>query len=169
MKATVELGLRTREVYKLFERKINNDVLFIHALLHKFNKIHAHCRKDENAGNTILIKSEQQLLEGIQSFSEKINQYEQLLQRKQEFHQKKIGFVIQFRPSLVIANHLGGVLVNFIDTYDRLVACIKLLHLAGCFSNDSDCYFHIRNTQNSANRLLSAVLLMPLSHINTAA
>ncbi|OCH99177.1 hypothetical protein A8135_07980 [Legionella jamestowniensis] len=161
MKAEITLNLRTREVYKLFERKINNDTLFIKAILHKFNKIYNACRHTSTS-KSLLDSMEHQFAEGIKIFTQETTQYEQLLYKKPEFNQKKIVFTAQFHPSILITNHLGVLLVNFIDCYDKLVATIKLLHLAGCFSNDSDYYFYIKNIQKTANKILSNIIVEPL-------
>lgn len=162
MKAEITLNLRTREVHKLFERKISNDILFIKAILHKFNKIHSVYRQNANTSKSLLDYIEHQFLQGIQIFTHETTRYEQLLYKKPLFDQKKIDFTAQFYPSILITNHLGVLLVNFIDCYDKLVATIKLLHLAGCFSSDSDYYFHIKNIQKTANKVLSNVLMEPL-------
>lgn len=39
MKATIELTLKTREVYTFFERKLNGNRLFIHAIQHRINSV----------------------------------------------------------------------------------------------------------------------------------
>ncbi|MBA3537879.1 MAG: hypothetical protein H0T84_14945 [Tatlockia sp.] len=39
MKANIELALRTREVYQLFERKLKRNRLFIDAIQHRINKL----------------------------------------------------------------------------------------------------------------------------------
>jgi len=45
MQATIELALKTREVFKLFERRIDDDRLFIEAVLHKFNSVMRQCKQ----------------------------------------------------------------------------------------------------------------------------
>lgn len=162
MKTSIELSLRTREVYQLFERKINGDILFLDAILHKFNKVINIFHKDESKGTNLIGQMEHRLLEGIRNFTDDINKYEQLLLKKKEFNQKRIDFVIQFHPSIIVTNSLGLLLIKFIDNYDQLIAIIKLLHLAGCFSEDKDYYFHIKTNQKVANKLLSSILLTSL-------
>ncbi|CZJ02615.1 hypothetical protein PGH45_05595 [Legionella pneumophila] len=161
MKAEITLNLRTREVHKLFERKIRNDTLFIKAILHRFNKIRSACHQNADMNKPLLDNIEHQLLKGSQIFTLETNRFEQLLYKMPEFSQKKIDFITQFHPSILITNHQGALLVNFIDCYDKLVATIKLLHLAGCFSSDSDYYFHIKNIQKTANKVLSTILVEP--------
>ncbi|AMV14904.1 hypothetical protein SCO11_11370 [Legionella pneumophila serogroup 1] len=162
MKAEITLNLRTREVHKLFERKIRNDTLFIKAILHRFNTIRSACHQNPYTSKLLLDNIEQQLLTGIQIFTDEITRHEQLLYKMPEFNQKKIEFATQFHPSILITNHQSVLLVNFIDCYDKLVATIKLLHLAGCFSGDSNYYFHIKNIQKKANKVLSTILVEPL-------
>lgn len=89
MKAEITLNLRTREVYKLFERKINNDTLFIKAILHKFNKIRSSACRHTNTSKSLLDSMEHQFVQGIKVFTHETTRYEQLLYKKSEFNQKK--------------------------------------------------------------------------------
>lgn len=89
MKAEITLNLRTREVHKLFERKIRNDTLFIKAILHRFNTIRSACHQNPYTSKLLLDNIEQQLLTGIQIFTDEITRHEQLLYKMPEFNQKK--------------------------------------------------------------------------------
>lgn len=159
MKATIKLALRTREVFNLFKRTINGDRLFIDAILHKF-KIVMSQHEHQTPSRLIAFNDiEQAMLTLTQQFSDEISRFEQVLAKRKALNDKKINFIEQFHPSIIVSNTLCLHLIEFIEMYDKLVALIKLLHLAGCFTSDNDYYANIQRIQTITNRMLSHVIL----------
>ncbi|CZH49470.1 AcaB family transcriptional regulator [Legionella pneumophila serogroup 1] len=159
MKAEITLGLRTREVYKLFERKISGDRLFIDAILHKINIVISRCRKQDPMALKILCETEQQLDALAQEFAAEIKRFEELLSKKKEFKDKQINFVVQFHPRIIVCNPISMKLADLIVVYDQLIATLKLLQLAGCFDTDEIYFSNLKHHQKSTNQVLSKVLL----------
>lgn len=166
MKASIELSLRTREVYKLFERKISGNRLFIDAILHKINRVINSCHNQDLRALASYNQMEQKIINLTQQFSDEIVRFETLLSKKKNFESKKVNFVIQFRPSLIISNSLAMQLIQFIETYDQLVATLKLLHLAGCFETDGLYFGNICRYQKMANQALSTLVLTPITKVS---
>lgn len=52
-------------------------------------------------------------------------------------------------------------LIEFIEIYDKLIAIVKLLHIAGCFESDEAYFGNIKRLQKIANAMLSALILAP--------
>lgn len=165
MKASIELSLKTREVYKIFERKINGDRLFIAAILHKFNLLMRGCRQKTPGALEAFSQMKQFMVSLTYQFAMENTQLENLLQKKKPFTDKKINLITQFHPTISICNPLCIDLMEFIETYDTLIATIKILHLAGCFASDNDYYANIKRIQTLANRMMSYVILSPTTKI----
>ena len=159
MKASIELTLFTREVYKLFERKIVGNRLFIKAILHKFNLVMSEYRQETSSANKTFNQMKYDIIALTQQFSNEIYRLEGLLQNKKNFSDKKIDFIAQFHQSITVSNPLSVYLIEFIAVYDKLMATIKLLQLARCFVSDQDYYSYIKRSQHVANQLLSKLLL----------
>lgn len=166
MKASIELSLKTREVYKLFERKINGDRLFIASILHKFNLVMRGCRQKTPEALGTFNQMKQSMMSLTQQFAMKHTHLENLLQKKKVFTDKKINLITQFHPTISICNPLCIDLIEFIETYDKLIAIIKILHLAGCFGTGSDYYANIKRIQMLSNQMLSNILLLPALTFN---
>jgi len=158
MQANIELSLRTREVHQLFERKINRDRLFIQAILHKFNIVINRCNKQEPKALLAYKQMEQKIQALTKQFRDEISRFELLLTRKKIFDGNKISYVVQFRPIITLTNPLAMQLVELIETYDELVATLKLLHLAGCFEEEQFYFVHVKRTQKLANQILSWIM-----------
>ncbi|WP_133139258.1 AcaB family transcriptional regulator [Legionella genomosp. 1] len=159
MKAEITLNLRTREVYKLFERKISGDRLFIEAILHKINIVIGRCRRQDPIAIKVLYEMEQQLNARTQEFASEIKRFEVLLSKKKEFKDKQINFVVQFHPKLIVYNSLILKLAEFFEVYDNLIANLKLLRLIGCFDTDEAYFINTQKYQKSANQTLSKIVL----------
>ncbi len=160
MKTTVEVPLRTREVYTLFERKLKGERLFLDAIQHKINKLIGKSKgQDENA--TLTINYLKEKMTGLTThFISETTRFEHLLNQKNIFQGKSIQFVIKFRPSLVLYSSLTLLLVQFLECYDNLMATLKILRLADCFCSEMD-YFHaVKHYQKMANQLLSSLLII---------
>ena len=164
MKVNIELALRTQEVFKLFERKIDNDRLLIHAILHKFNIVMGHSKQRGLQTSSSFHQIEQAMVTLTQQFSDEMGRFNEVLNQRKDFNNIKINFIAKFHPMITVSNPLGMRLVEFIEIYDQLVATIKLLNLAGCFMSDNDYYTNIKRIQKLANQMLSNVI--PLSVIN---
>ncbi|HAT1863932.1 TPA: AcaB family transcriptional regulator [Legionella pneumophila] len=159
MKAKITLNLRTREVYKLFERKISGDRLFIEAILHKINIVIGRCRKKDPVALKVFYEMEKQLNALTKTFSSEIKSFEDLLTKKKEFKDKQINFVVQFYPKIIVCNPMSIKLAELIEVYDQLIATLKLLRLAGCFDSDDIYFSNIKQHQQSTNQALSKILL----------
>lgn len=159
MKAEITLNLRTREVYKLFERKISGDRLFIDAILHKINIVIGRCRRQDPIAIKVMYEMEQQLNARTQEFASEIKRFEALLSKKKEFKDKQINFVVQFYPKIIVCNPLNMKLAELIKVYDHLIATLKLLRLAGCFDTDETYFKNIKYHQKTINQALSTILL----------
>lgn len=166
MKASIELSLCTREVYKLFERKIGGNRFFIEAILHKMNIVINRCQNQESRSIAIYKQVEQKILNLTQQFTDEVERFDALLSKKKEFASKKVNFVIQFHPSLIISNHLGIQIIQLIEAYDKLVAPVKLLHLAGCLGTDELYYENMTRYQKVANQVLSTLMLTPTTNLS---
>ena len=60
-----------------------------------------------------------------------------------------------------MTNPLAMQLIEFIEIYDKLIAILKLLHLAGCFESDEAYFGNIKRPQKMANTMLSDLILAP--------
>lgn len=160
MKTEITLNLRTREVYKLFERKISGGRLFIDAILHKMNIVIGKCRSQDPLALRVLYEMEQQLKTLINEFGSEVKRYEELLSKKKEFKGRPINFVVQFQPKLTVCNPLGMLLTELIEIYDQLIAILKLLRLTGCFETDEAYFINLKQKQKVANRALSKVIFI---------
>ncbi len=69
------------------------------------------------------------------------------MQKKTGLGDKKITVTPAFHSKISIENPLTACLIEFIETYDNLVATIKLLHLAGSFDSEQDYYANITRIQ----------------------
>ena len=161
MKASIELALRTREVYQLFERRINGNRLFIETILHQFNIIKYHCRQQHPQAQLSYQQMRQTIIGLTQHFTDESERLEALLAKKRCFSDKKICFVIQFRPTIIVTNSLTISLVEFLLVYDKLMAILKLLHLTGCIESDEVYFSNIKRFQKIANQMLSSLLFLP--------
>ncbi|MBA2650295.1 MAG: DUF1845 family protein [Legionella sp.] len=159
MKAEITLNLRTREVYKLFERKISGDRLFIEAILHKINIVIGRCRKQDSIDLKVLEEIEQKLNFLTQELNSESNRFEELIYKKKEFKNKQINFTAQFYQKITVSNPISMKLAELIDAYDRLIAVLKLLRLTGCFDTDKTYFYNIKFHQKLVNQLLSKILL----------
>ena len=161
MQATSKLALRTREVFNLFKRTINGDRLFIDAILHKFKIVMS--QHEHQTPNRLMAFNEikQAMITLTQQFSDEVSRFEQILAKRKALNDKKINFIEQFHPSIIVSNTLCLYLIEFIEMYDKLVALIKLLHLAECFTSDNDYYANLQRIQTVANKMLSRVMLTP--------
>lgn len=161
MKVSIELALRTREVYQLFERRINGDRLFIEAILHKFNVVMNRCRQQEPLALASYKQIEKNLIEFTQQFTDEITRFETLLAMKKDFAHTKFSYIPQFRPVMIVTNPLSLQIIGFIEIYDKLIATLKLLQLAGCFESDDIYFSNIKRYQTIVNQILSELLLQP--------
>ena len=159
MKAEITLNLRTREVYQLFERKINGDRLFIEAILHKINRVIGKCRHQDPVALKGLSDMEQQINALAQKFAAETKHFEAILSKKKELKDKQINFVVQFNPKIIVCNPLSMKLAELIEVYDQLIAILKLLRLAGCFENDQAYFSHMKQKQKLTNQSLSRIIL----------
>ena len=162
MKASIELALRTREVYQLFERKINGNQLFISVILHKFNQVIDGCNNQEPRSLLIYHQSEKKIRDLTHEFKKQIAKFESLLAKKRILNNSKISYTILFNPVIPTNNPLAIQLIELLEIYDSLVAILKLLHLSGCFVSTEDYYANLRRMQVVANRTLSAIIRHPL-------
>ena len=161
MNATIEIALRTREVFKLFERKINGDRLFINAVLHKFNLVMKQYKQAPSSDFLLVHQIEQAIYALTQQFSDNVNRFEEILEKKICLSGKKVSFITQFHTIIIVNNPLTMRLIEFIEIYDKLISVIKLLHLAGSFTTESDYYANIKLVQTLSNQMLSGILFTP--------
>lgn len=160
MKTEITLSLRTREVYRLFERKISGDRLFIEAILHKINTLIGRGRRQDSPTIKVLNEIEQQLKSLTNDFASEVKRYEALLTKKKEFKGKQINFMVQFYPKIIVCNPFHMRLCELIEVYDELVAVLKLLRLAGCFDTDEAYFLNVQEKQKVVNRMLSEVIFI---------
>ncbi|MCZ4721531.1 hypothetical protein [Legionella pneumophila] len=168
MKAEITLNLRTREVYKLFERKISGDRLFIDAILHKINIVIGKCSKQDPVALRVFYEMEKQLNALTKEFSSEIKRFEDLLTKKKEFKDKQVNFVVQFYPKIIVCNPMSIKLAELIEVHDLLIATLKLLRLAGCFDTDEIYFSNIKHHQKSTNQVLSKILLYNSNQLITS-
>ena len=161
MQVNIELSLRTHEVYQLFERRINGDRLFIQAILHKFNIVINHSRQQPPQKLTRYTEMRQTIICLTQQFNSEAVRFEALLTKRGNFDHKKISYAVKFQPSIIVTNSLAIQLIEFIEIYDKLIAILKLLHLAGCFDSDEAYFGNIKRFQKMANTMLSDLILAP--------
>jgi hypothetical protein len=158
MKVTITLNLKTREAHQLFQRKINGDRLFINAILHKLNKITGLCRKEVPGAHEQYQSIQQNLNALSQQFTDESKNFRNILEEKQYLKNKKITITPTFHSQISIENPLTACLINFIETYDNLVATLKLLYLAGSFESEQGYYANITRLQKTVNRALSKMI-----------
>lgn len=125
MKVSIELALKTREVYQLFERRIDGDRLFIDAILHKFNIILDRCRQKTPDAPVLFNDREQNITRSTQYFIDEIKRLEGLLTKKKAEINTKINYVVHYQSIIIVTNRLGFVLIEFIENYDKLIALLK--------------------------------------------
>lgn len=159
MKVKIELALRTREVYQLFGRRMDENRLFIDAILHKFSIVLNACRRDVPDSLVLLNEMQQKIIHLTQHMANETKRFESLLTLKKSTLNSTINYVVQYQPVIIATNRLSLLLIEFIQAHDTLVAILKLLHLAGCFELDSDCLNNIKRYQKMANQMLSELVL----------
>jgi hypothetical protein len=158
MKVNVELALSTREVYQLFERRISGERLFIAAILHKFNSVMNHCKRASPQALPCHHQIERNIRTLSQHFTDEITRVESLLVQRKSFEITKINYVVKYKPMVIVTNPLTMQLIKFIELYDKLVAVLKFLQLAGCFESNKDCLNNIKRYQKIANQMLSSLM-----------
>jgi hypothetical protein len=161
MKVSIELALRTREVYQLFERRINGDRLFIEAILHKFNIVMNQCRQQNPQAHAIYQQIHQDIVKITRHFTDEVTHFDALIAKKKDFSNTKVNYITQFRPVIIATNPLSMHLIEFIEIYDKLIAGLKLLQITGCFESDSVYWSNNKHYQKMANQMLSTVILTP--------
>ena len=159
MQVNIQLSLRTQEVYQLFVRRISGDRLFIEAILHKFNIALNHSRQQPPQALIRYTEMRQKITGLTQHFNSEAVRFETLLKKKKNFENKKISYAVKFQPSIIVTNPLTIQLIEFIEIYDKLIAILKLLHLAGCFDSDEAYFGNIKHFQKVANTMLSDLIL----------
>lgn len=161
MKVNIKLELRTREVYQLFERRISGERLFIDAILHKFNVVMNRCRQKDPQALASYKQMKQKIIEFTQQFTDEIARFETLLAIKKDFARTKVSYIPQFGPVIIVTNPLTILFIEFIEIYDKLIAALKLLQLAGCFKSDEIFWGNTKRFQKIANQMLSNLVLTP--------
>jgi hypothetical protein len=159
MKVTMTLKLKTREVNQLFERKMNGDRLFINAILHKFNRVTGECRKQAPDAQETYQLIEKSMLSLAQEFSDETSRFRGMLEKETGLSGNKITITPSFHSKINIENSLAMRLIELLETYDNLIAMLKLLHLAGCFASQQDYYANITRVQKKLNRALSRIIV----------
>ena len=96
-----------------------------------------------------------------QHFNSEAVRFEALLTKKKNFENKKISYAVKFQASIMVPNPLAMQLIEFIEIYDKLIAIVKLLHLAGCFESNKAYFTNIKRLQKMANTMLSDLILAP--------
>ena len=153
MPLTIELHLKTHEVYRLFELKIDEKRLFMDSVFKKINRI------DLTAPDTYL-KIEQDLRSLISEFTQKTELFEKMLESNTKMKTKTINVTPRFHTSIHLTNKLVILLIEFINCYDNLIALIKLLHLSACFDSDKAYYINLKHIKKMGNKALSNFLLL---------
>ncbi|MGV3740450.1 MAG: hypothetical protein ACO1N3_04075 [Gammaproteobacteria bacterium] len=150
MQLTIDLHLKTREVYQLFEIKISDKRFFMDAVLRKINRI-------DLLAPEIQLQIEQDLRSLITEFAQKSASLEKMLNKNIKV--KSVNIIPQFYSKLTVTNKQGLLLVEFIEIYDKLISLIKLLHLAACFDSDEAYYANLRHVKKDCHRMLSQILI----------
>jgi len=102
---------------------------------------------------------EQRIVALTQQYINDTERFETLLAKKNSFVNMKLSYIIQFRPVITVTNRLALNLIEFVEVYDKLLALLKMLHLAGCFEADNDFFNNIKRYQKIANIILSSLML----------
>ena len=154
MQLTVELHLKTHEVYRLFELKISDKRFFMDAVLQKIHRI-------DLVTPEIKLPIEQNIRSLIAEFTEKIAYLERVVANNKNIRAKEINVIPQFYSKMIVTNKTGLLLVELIESYDNLISLIKLLNLAACYDSDEAYYANLRQVKKMGNRMLSQILLLP--------
>ena len=72
----------------------------------------------------------------------------------------------QFQRTVIVNNPLTIPLIELIETYDKLIAVVKLLQLANCFERDDIYHVNIQRFQKIANEVLSGFVLIPTAKLS---
>ncbi|MGQ3892027.1 AcaB family transcriptional regulator [Legionella sp. CNM-4043-24] len=159
MKICVELNLRTREVAKLFERRIKGDRLFIEAILHKIDKVIGHCR-NQNVGALAKYQLMERCVADLTAhFTAEYEKFSKLLAKRSNDESIKYTVLGQFPQKIVVTNPLAMSLTEFFSVYDKLISIIKWLYQIDCFETNSAYFANVRRYQKIANKELSGLLL----------
>ena len=161
MKVTVTLELKTREVHQLFQRKINDERLFINAIRHQLNKITGLFRKEAPNAHEHYQSIKKNLNGLSQQFADETKSFKAMLQKEESLKNKKITFSPLFSQEVIVESPLMIDLIQLIEAYDELISTIKLLHLAGCFQSTQDYYANIQRIQKLGNQTLSQIMIVP--------
>lgn len=153
MSLTIELHLKTREVYRLFELKIDEKRLFMDSVFKKINRI------DLTAPGAHL-QVEQDLRSLISEFTQKTELFEKILESSTKIKAKTIHVTPRFKTTISLTTKLGVLLIEFIERYDNLIALIKLLYLAGYFDSGKAYYTNLKHVKKMGNKILSNLLLL---------
>lgn len=155
MSLTIELHLKTREIYRLFELKIDEKRLFMDSVFKKINRINLTTPEAH-------LQVEQNLRSLISEFTQKTEFFEKILESNTKIKAKTIHVTPQFHTSITVINKLEVLLIEFINCYDNLIALIKLLHLAGCFDSDKAYNTNLKHMKKIGSKTLSNILLLSI-------
>ncbi|KTD23919.1 hypothetical protein [Legionella maceachernii] len=161
MKANLELTLITREVHYCFVRKVKDKRYLIPAIQHRINRLMNTSQQNNEQATLLLKEFKGKITELTDHFIAETTRFKELLQQKALFHNKPIHFIGQFRKKMILENELSPLLAYFLECYDRLVAILKLLHLAGCFNSEKDFKHTLNNYHKMANHLFCFLLFTP--------
>ena len=159
MQVNIKLALKTREVFKLFERRIDGDRLFIEAILHKFNIVIRQCRQQIPGAMNTYNQMEQAMIMLTQQFREEMTRFYAVLTRRKNFNDKEINLISQFHPTINVSSTLSIQLIELLETYDQLIATLKLLQLTELFESNDIYFYNVKRIQKLANKTLSCIML----------
>ena len=120
-----------------------------------------YCRQQDPQALASYNKMKQNIIRFTQQFTDEIMRFETLLAKKKGFADKKISYVVKFKPAVIVSNPLSMQLIEFLEIYDKLIAALKILQLAGCFESDDIFWSNTKRYQKIANQMLSNIVLAP--------
>jgi hypothetical protein len=161
MKARIELKLTTREVNKLFVRQLQGKRYFIDAIQYRVNRVINTAHQHDDQASLLLVEFKEKITTLTAHFISETTRLNELLRQKQVFQNKPIQFIVQYRPKILLENHLSPLLAHFLECYDQLIATLKLLFLADCFCTEKDFRHALKHYQIMANQLFSFLLFTP--------
>lgn len=163
MTTTIKLTLANKEANRLFTRKTAEGKLFYKGVIQKITMLLRRCEAQQAYSLLSLHQMQASIHKLTNQFSDELDKFEGLLEKKRHLNGKIISFGAKFYPVCNLDSSLASDLVELVEVYDKLLSTLKLLRVAGSFASDEDYFANLRRFFKEINKVLSGILLTPVN------
>lgn len=165
MTTTVTLKLSNVEVYRLFTRELKEGANFYEQVMNKLSGLLRCCKEKRVEAFLRVHQLSQEISRTTEYMYDELDKFEGILEKKKHLAGKKFTFNPAYFPEVRFDSGIACSLVELFEVYDHLISLLKLLRVAGCFSNDDDYFNNLRRYFKKINRLLSLLLLTSVNKL----